>query len=40
MTLALGVGVRVLARQLALVKKLSAVETLGSTTPPLIPFGV
>jgi calcium-translocating P-type ATPase len=31
-TLALGVGVRVLARQGALVKKLSAVETLGSTT--------
>ena len=31
-TLALGVGVRVLARQGALVKRLSAVETLGSTT--------
>ena len=31
-TLALGVGVRALARQGALVKRLSAVETLGSTT--------
>ena len=31
-TLALGAGVRVLARQGALVKRLSAVETLGSTT--------
>ena len=31
-TLALGVGVRVLARQGALVKRLSAVETLGCTT--------
>ena len=31
-TLALGVGVRVLARQGVLVKRLSAVETLGSTT--------
>ena len=34
-TLALAVGVRVLARRGALVKRLSAVETLGSTTRDL-----